>query len=545
MQNASIRMPREANYERMNRTGSGDGRALTAGVRSLAIVLIGLTACAAPRLWADVRIPSILGDRMVLQQASTVTLWGWAYEGERVLIETSWGEKGEAVTDGRGDWNVTLKTPRAAALGREPRREWIRFTVPNENSIQIKDILIGEVWLASGQSNMCMMLGPDYPEGNNNWYGDKFWKEESARLSHPSIRVFNVEKSASPEPRDDCKGVLPDHITLPVDDAGLTRNLMTGWQVCSPESAPYVSAVAYYFAVMLQKRLNVPVGIVTSAVGGSRIQAWLSAGALRKEEGHGKETIKVHRMGSCALYNGMIAPLLPMVFQGVIWYQGESNADSPPGDYARLLAALIADWRAGFGNPNLPFDMVQLANYGKPSTGQEESKVALVREAQAQVASTVPGVGMAVAIDLGTALIHPPDKRDVADRLARIALARTYGIVQACEGPVYDGMTIEGPAIRLRFRNGGESLVATGGELRGFEIAGADGKFAPANARIDGESVVVTNPAVPAPVAARYAWANNPQGCNLCNKAGLPASPFRTGSPRSAPDGRRREGSGR
>jgi len=500
--------------------------------RVIAIVLVALTACAVPPLWADVRLPSVLGDHMVLQQASTVTLWGWAYEGEKVVIETSWGEKGEAVADARGDWKAFVRTPKAAALDREPRREWIRFTVPNENSIQLKDILFGEVWLASGQSNMCMMLGPDFPEGHNGWYGDKFWKEESARMAHPAIRVFNVEKSAAPDPCADCKGVLPDHVLLPVDNAGLTRDLLTGWQVCSPESAPYVSAVAYYFAVMLQKRLNVPLGIVTSAVGGSRIQAWMSAGALGAVEGHGQEAIKVHRMGSCALYNGMIAPLLPMAFRGVIWYQGESNADSPPGDYARLLAALIADWRAGFGNPNLPFDLVQLANYGKPATGPEESKVALVREAQAQVASTVPGVGMAVAIDLGTPVIHPPNKRDVADRLARIALARTYGLAQVCEGPVYQGMTVVGPALRLRFRNGGEPLVAAEGELRGFEIAGADGKFAPAAARIDGECVIVSSPAVPAPVAARYAWATNPQGCNLYNKAGLPSSPFRTGATR-------------
>jgi sialate O-acetylesterase len=479
---------------------------------------------------ADVRLPSVLGDHMVLQQQTQVTLWGWAYEGEKVVVETSWGEKAETVADARGEWKVTIRTPKAVPLDRGLHPEWISFTVPDENSIQLKDILIGELWLASGQSNMCMMLGPDYPKGHNDWYGDKFWNEESRHTARPAIRVFNVEKTASPEPRDDCKGVLPDHITLPRDKAGLTPPLMSGWQVCSPKSAPYMSAVAYYFAVMLQKKLHVPVGIVTSAVGGSRIEAWISPEALRGVQGHESETTKVHRMGNSALYNGMIAPLLPMVFRGVIWYQGESNADSPPGDYARLLTTLIADWRSRFGNPALPFDIVQLANYGKPALGFEGSKVAVVREAQAQVAATVPGVGMAVAIDLGDLPIHTPDKRDVADRLARIALARTYGQAQACEGPVYQGMSIEGTSIRLRFKTGGESLIAKdgGGELHGFFIAGADGHFIPADARIEGETVVVSAPSVPTPVAVRYAWATNPEGCNLDNKAGLPASPFRT-----------------
>jgi sialate O-acetylesterase len=496
-------------------------------------VLLALLSPCTSNLKADVRLPSVLADRMVLQQQSQITLWGWAYEGEKVVIETSWGEKAEAIADAKGDWRASIRTPKATPLehGVPVRREWIRFTVPkDENSIQIKDLLIGEVWLASGQSNMCMMLGPDYPKGRNAWYGDKFWQEESARLSHPSIRVFNVEKTASPVPRDDCKGVLPDHVTLPVDKAGLTRDLMTGWQVCTSESAPYMSAVAYYFATMLQKKLNVPVGVVTSAVGGSRIQAWMSPEALRGVQGHESERIKVHRMGNSAFYNGMIAPLLPMTFRGVLWYQGESNADSPPGDYARLLSGLIADWRSGFGDPKLPFDIVQLANYGKPAAGFEDSKVALVREAQAQVAATAPDVGMAVAIDLGTPNIHPPNKRDVADRLARIALARTYGLSQPCEGPVYEGMTVEGTAIRLRFKTGGEPLVARegGGKLHGFFIAGADGHFIPADAKIEGETVLVSAPSVETPASARYAWATNPEGCNLDNKAGLPASPFRT-----------------
>ena len=486
---------------------------------------------------ADVRLPAALGDHMVLQQNCEVTLWGWAYEGETVIVETSWGVKTQVVAEAHGEWRVKVKTPAARPLNQGLHPEEITFTVPDENMVQIKDILIGEVWLCSGQSNMTMMLGPDYPEGHNGWYGDKFWREESRKTDRPAIRVFNVEKTARAVPQDDCKAVLPDHITMPKNAAGLAPDLRTGWQICSHDSAPYVSAVAYYFAVRLQEKLNVPVGLVTSDVGGSPIEAWISLDALHRLPEYAQATNKVHRLGPAALFNGMIAPLTPMTVRGVIWYQGESNVRSSSTNYADLLKTLIADWRGQFSQ-NLSFGIVQLANYGDSST---DTKAALVREAQAEVAAAVPDAGLAVAIDLGEVRIHPPDKRDVANRLALWARAKIYGETDLVyQSPSYQSHTVEAGKIRVRFDTGGSPIMVgkmddfgsvkptPNEKLRWFEIAGADGQFVPADAVIDGDSVLVSSPEVCKPTSVRYAWSTNPQGCNLYNQAGLPACPFST-----------------
>jgi sialate O-acetylesterase len=477
---------------------------------------------------ADVRLPAILADHMVLQQQAEISLWGWAYEGETVVIETSWGMRTQTVANARGEWRVKLRTPRAQSLDKGLHPEHITFAVPNENRVQIKDVLIGEVWLCSGQSNMTMMMGPDFPEGHNDWYGEKFWKEERAKTDRPALRLFNVEKTTSPLPQDDCKGVLPDHITLPLNAKGLTADLMTGWQACTPGTAQYFSAVAYYFGAMLQEKLNVPVGLVTSDVGGSPIEAWISLESIRTLPAHAQAITKVHRNGPSALFNGMIAPLTPMTIRGVIWYQGESNVGATAADYAALLKNLIADWRGRFDLGDLPFGIVQLANYGKPSG---ESKAALVREAQDAVASEVPGAGLAVAIDVGEVRIHPPNKKDVANRLALWARARIYGEENLIfQSPRYKTHIVEDKRIRVSFETGGSALQAVSGKtVDGFEVAGPDGKFVRASATIVGaHEVLVSSPEVAAPIAVRYAWANNPEGCNLYNAEGLPAVPFRT-----------------
>lgn len=501
------------------------------------LTLAALRLTPLPSLHADVRLPAALGDHMVLQQNCAATLWGWAYEGETVVIETSWGEKTQVVADARGEWRVKVKTPAASPLGQGIHPEAITFTVPNENMVQIKDVLIGEVWLCSGQSNMTMMLGPDYPAGHNSWYGDKFWDEESRRTDRPALRVFNVEKTVRAVPQDDCKAVLPDHITLPKDDKGLTPDLYTGWQMSTLETAPYFSAVAYYFGAQLQDKLNVPVGLVTSAVGGSPIEAWISIEALHDLPAYTHAPNKVHRTGAAALFNGMIAPLTPMTVRGVLWYQGESNVGATTDNYASLLKALITDWRGRFAQ-SLPFGIVQLANYGKSPT---DARASFVREAQAAVAVKVPDTGLAVAIDLGEATIHPPNKRDVANRLSLWARARVYGEENVvCQSPRYKSHAMVDGKLRVRFDTGGSPLMvgklddsgaikpAPKEKLRWFEIAGDDGKFVAADAVIDGDSVVISSPEVPAPTAGRYAWATNPHGCNLYSKAGLPASPFRT-----------------
>jgi sialate O-acetylesterase len=305
--------------------------------------------------------------------------------------------------------------------------------------------------------------------------------------------------------------------------------------------------VAYYFAAALQERLHVPVGLITSTVGGSPIEAWISLDSLRRLPGYAQTTARVHRYGPSALFNGMIGPLAPMTIRGVIWYQGESNVGASSADYAALLRTLVADWRGRFQCKDLPIDIVQLANFGRPTTDAVESKAALVREAQAAVAAEVPGVGLAVAIDLGDVTIHPPNKRDVGRRLALGAMAKTYRLPVPCSGPVYRGMAVEGSAVRLRFENTEGALVAMDGPLRQFFIAGADGKFHRADAVIEhatgsgigsgsgqgDDTVVVSSPQTPNPVRVRYAWADNPAGCNLYNRAGLPAAPFRTDCPQS------------
>ena len=514
------------------------------------IPILALTVGALPAR-SDVRLPAALGDRMVLQQQSAVSLWGWAYEGETVIVETSWGEKTQTIADARGEWRVKVKTPIAQPLNGAIHPEQITFTVPNENAVQIKDVLIGEVWLCSGQSNMTMMLGPDYPDGHNGWYGDVAWKTESGRTNRPALRVFNVEKTSRAVPQDDCKAVLPDHITLPADANGLTPDLATGWQICTPRTAPYISAVAYYFGAMLQEKLKVPVGLVTSAVGGSPIQAWISLEALHTLPDYEKVAPKVHRNGPAALFNGMIAPLTPMTVRGVIWYQGESNTGPAADTYADLLKGLIADWRVRFHHPELPFGIVQLANWGKPGSGHEESKVAVVREAQALVSNTVPDTGLAVAVDLGEMRIHPPNKWDVANRHALWARAKVYGEPGLVfQSPRCTTHTVEGAKIRVRFDTGGSPLIVgkkvgaepvqemPGTKLTWFEIADPNGKFVDADAVIDGDSVIVSATSVSTPVAVRYAWATNPDGCNLYSRAGLPASPFRTdGQPVQAPAG--------
>jgi len=499
------------------------------------LALVGFVLCA----HADVRLPAALGDHMVLQQDCEVTLWGWAYEGETVLVETSWGVKTQTVADASGEWRVKVKTPPARPLDQGIHAEAITFTVPDENRVQIKDVLIGEVWLCSGQSNMTMMLGPDYPAGHNDWFGDKYWPEESHQMDRPAIRVFNVEKTARAAPQDDCKAVLPDHITLPGNAQGLAPDLRTGWQACTRETAPYMSAVAYYFGVRLQEKLDVPVGLVTSTVGGSPIEAWISLDALRQIPACATLTNKVHRTGAAALFNGMIAPLTQMTVRGVLWYQGESNVGASAVNYAVLLKTLIADWRGRFAQ-TLPFGIVQLANYG---TSPADTRAAIVRAAQAEVAAEAPDTGLTVAIDLGEERIHPPNKRDVANRLALWARATIYGETNLVhQSPRYQSHAVEGGTIRIRFNTGGSPLrvgtlddsggvnPAPGQKLQWFEIAGADGNFVPADAVIDGDSVVVSSPGVSAPTTVRYAWATNPQGCNLYNEAGLPACPFSTGA---------------
>ena len=471
---------------------------------------------------ADVRLPDVLGDHMVLQENSDAMLWGWAYAGETVLIETSWGIKTQVVADAKGEWRVKLKTPAAQPLDKGLHPENITFTVPGENAVQLKDVLIGEVWVCSGQSNMAMILGPDYPQGNNNWFGEAFWKEESKNAERPGLRLFNVEKTAAATPQVDCKGVIPDHIRLPKDKDGLTPYVKRDWQICTFETATYFSAVGYYFGATLQEKLNVPVGLVTCPVGGTPIESWISLDALHTLPDYSKATTEVHRNGNAALFNGMIAPLTPMKIKGVLWYQGESNMGMG-SRYGILFQVLINDWRRRFDNAELPFYFVQLAPFGNGRSGQ----AAALREAQAS-ALQLKNTGMAVTNDVGEpGNIHPKNKRDIGRRLAWQALNKTYGYKEiAADGPAFQALTFKDGKLNITFQDLGGGLISRDAKpLNCFEIAGPDHKFVPATAIIEGDEVAVSSPVVSQPKTARFAWGDGDVP-NLMSKNGLPAAQF-------------------
>jgi sialate O-acetylesterase len=346
--------------------------------------------------------------------------------------------------------------------------------------------------------------------------------EEIADAKLPSIRVFKVDRSTARTPQ---------------------TNLEGHWVVCSPETAGEFSAVGYFFARELHLKLKRPIGLLQAALGGANCEAWISQGALRSDDDFARILVRSDQANAdpaqannpnraSVLYNGMIAPLLSYPIKGAIWYQGESNA-ARAFQYRKLFPALIGDWRRAWGQGDFPFLFVQLANYksdkSKPDQliVPEESAWAELREAQAKTLA-VPNTGMAVTIDLGDPNdINPKNKKPVGSRLALSAFQIAYGQDVIASGPVYKSMKVVGKEIHLDFLHLGGGLAVHGDALSGFAIAGADKKFVWATARIDDNRVVVTSTDIEQPIAARYAWGDNPD-CNLFNKAGLPAVPFRT-----------------
>jgi sialate O-acetylesterase len=448
---------------------------------------------------ADVKLASVFTDHCVLQCDQPVPVWGRAEPGGEVAVEFA-GQKKTAKADDGGTWRVTLDPLPASA---EPR-------VLSANKQTIKDVLVGEVWLCSGQSNMAMPLRSS---ANS--------EAEIARADLPRLRMFTAPHRVELNPQSDCAGK---------------------WEVCSSNTAGSFSAVGYYFGRELHRELKVPIGLLHSSWGGTPAEAWLSLEGLRSEsvlraalEKREKATslngIKRPELFPTTLYNGMIAPLATFRMRGVIWYHGGANASGRSAfNYRRTLPALIGDWRRHWAQGEFPFYIVQLANIGEPANDpNRNSPYAMVRESQLK-SLAVTNTALAVAIDLGeSGDKHPKNKQDVGRRLSLLALAKTYGKSIAYSGPLYDGMKVEGSTIRIRLRHADGGLVATGGgKLARFAIAGVDRKFAWADAVIDGDTVIVASPQVSKPVAVRYAWADNPSGCNLANKSGLPASPFRT-----------------
>lgn len=487
-----------------------------------------LFALAAMPLSASVHMPSLFADHMVMQRNEPVHVWGDAATGEAVTV-TFRGAQRSTTADSLGRWTVQL--PPGPAGGP------YTLTVRGTNTVTFHDVLVGDVWIASGQSNMGFSLH----EARNA-------QQEIANANHPQIRLMNVNQRFADYPQDDLDIRMP-------------------WSLCTPRSAADFSAAGYFFARDIEQREHVPIGIIESAWGGTPAEAWTSMHALSNDaslmpvfaawaamadaepqtaRAEAKERKDVEQKygttdenlrlpwhpvfkswAPAALYNGMIAPLTRFPIRGVIWYQGESNTDPLRYPvYGRLFQTLIQDWRADWHQGNFPFLFVQIANY-RPGP---DSYWAEVREAQRQ-ALVLVNTAMAVTVDIGDPNnIHPKDKQDVGYRLALAARAVAYGEHLEYSGPLYRAMSREGGSLRLYFHHAANGLVSKGGPLKGFEIAGEDGKFVAAEAVIDGSTIILSSPAVASPAQARYGWTSDPV-CNLFNKEGLPASPFRTGMP--------------
>ena len=467
----------------------------------------------ASSLSAAVTLPRVLGSGMVLQRGLPVPVWGWAEAGEKVTVSFA-GQSKTVNTGDDGKWMVRLAPLQASA-------EAASLTIQGNNRITLDNILVGEVWICSGQSNMEWRL----IQGMNA-------REEVEAADHSLIRLFNV----------------PGHTTSPLPrEKGAGR-----WQVCAPKSASGFSAVGYFFGRRLLEDLGVPVGLIGSNWGGTRIEPWVplegfesvqELSGLAHEVMQYQSSTRVGGSSPSAIYNSMVHPLTPFAMRGGIWYQGESNGNEGTSYYHKKHA-LVKGWRKVFQNPDLAFYWVQLANYQResrePAGGEGWAKI---RAAQTR-ALDIPGTGMAVITDIGAANdIHPRNKQDVGWRLAQWALNQTYGRNKLVpSGPLYKSQEVDGDSIRLSFRHVGKGLMAgrkngleptrelEGGKLEHFAIAGADRKWFWAEAAIDGDTVVVRSKDVPKPLAVRYAYTMNPARANLYNRDGLPAGPFRTDS---------------
>ncbi|MCE0497745.1 MAG: sialate O-acetylesterase [Methylacidiphilales bacterium] len=531
-------------------------------------------------LRADVKMPAIFGDHMVLQQEMTLPVWGTADPGEKVTV-TVGAETAAAAADATGKWMVKLPP---LSNGSAPAT----MTVAGKNTLTFSDVLVGDVWVCSGQSNMEFDLG-----GNHSFGGAANAATAVPAANDPQLRFFVVQKKTALEPVSDVVGK---------------------WEVCTPDSAALFSAVGYFFGQELRHSLNRPIGLIGTYWGGTPAQAWTSISGLQKEPAlkayvdqynrnvanypkamaeqpakiaafHTALTAWNHDVNpgyqaalkawtdadnkakaagqpeppkpqpstpmprppvgpdggsnsAANLFNGMIAPLIPYAIKGTIWYQGESNAGNGP-EYRTLFGRMITDWREKWGEGDFPFLFVQLASFDAGPVPNWP----YLRESQLKTLS-LPNTGMASAVDLGDfhnlKNIHPLDKLDVGLRLALAAKHVAYGQNLVYSGPIYDSFTVEGNAIRVNFTQTGGGLIIGRppwidpsvapwpvDKLTGFEIAAADGNYVPADAKIDGNTVVISSPQVTQPVFVRFAWSNVVKA-NLYNKEGLPAAPFRT-----------------
>lgn len=472
----------------------------------IAILSAALTSVAR----GDIRLPALVSDNMVLQRNTKIAVWGWAAPGEVVRV-TFQALKTTSKADRDGRWKMLIGPYEAGGP--------YEMTVTGKNHLAIHNIMVGDVWLASGQSNLEFPMKHDDAQ---DFGGIPNAAKEIEGANFPAIRLFMVHHSIAAEPRPDVEAET--------------------WTAVAPRTVGNFSAVAYLFGRELHQRYHIPIGLIEFTWGGTVAEAWMNEAALKKFPEFGQTVATFKQSGGredharqtdpCAtsLFNAMVSPLTPYTVKGVIWYQGESNI-SRPVQYRTLFPALIEDWRSHFGY-ELPFLFVQLAGFQPNRPEPAEYQWAELREAQA-MALSIPRTGMATAVDIGDVTdVHPKDKQDVAHRLALVAAKTVYGEDIVDSGPKYASMKIEGPAIRIRFSSVGSGLMTKDpyGYLRGFEIAAADGKFVWAQARQDGDSIVVYAQNIAQPVAVRYDWMNTPDG-NIYNKEGLPALPFRTDAP--------------
>ncbi|MBC8375914.1 MAG: sialate O-acetylesterase [FCB group bacterium] len=483
---------------------------------------------------ADVQLPALFQDHMVLQQMTEIPVWGWANPGEKIHLEFADQQKNLEAND-VGEWSTSL-TP-------IPYGGPYQMTISAENEVVLKDILLGEVWLCSGQSNMDFTVSKA-----------KDSEMEIAAADFPNIRLFSVKKAMTYDgPNSDCNG---------------------SWTVCSPESIKKFSAVAYYFGREIHEELDVPVGLIQASWGGTRVEAWTSRQALESHEA-GESAIQKYehelatfdpqqaardyderleawekkklrkpnvkkpkkkpspaknRNAPTGLFNAMINPTIPFAIQGVIWYQGEANSKTEQDayQYRTLLSSMIQNWRQSWDQGDFPFYFVQL-----PAFASEKVYWPIIRESMSVVNSTIKNTGMAVTVDLDETKLHPKNKQDVGYRLALLALGDTYQRDIAFLGPEVKTVRLKGSEVLIRFKSFGDGLSTTQAELSGFELAGADGQYHSAQANVissgffkrEQNQVSVTSPTVSNPVYVRYAWANAPVA-SLKNSAGLPAPPF-------------------
>jgi sialate O-acetylesterase len=437
---------------------------------------------------AVLKLPALIGDHMILQRDVKIPVWGWAMPGEKVAVSFK-GKTLSNITAENGKWSVKL--PAATAGGP------YEMTISGKDkTFSIKDILIGDVFLCSGQSNMEYGIDKD------------LYAKDILASANPKIRQFKVNRQAADTLRND---IL----------------LHTGWIIASPATLGRFSAVAYFFAASLFEKYKIPIGVINSSYGSSLAEAWISREGLADFQDFLKQPkLPSEQSNPTMLFNAMLSPLTNYNIKGVLWYQGEFNANRAY-QYRKLLPALINDWRRQFGKKDLPFIIVQLPNYNKIQPQLKGSAIAELREAQA-MAAVLPNVDFISTIDInGNGDLHPKEKKPIGNRAALMAQKLIYHENIQALGPRYAALKIEGNKAIIGFtRQSGQ--IKPVDSVNNFIIAGADGKFFPARATLVKNTVVVSNPNVSTPVAVRYCWTDNPPEVNLYNLEGLPASPFRT-----------------